>query len=198
MENRKQSALKSSDLPVDFLKMVAEVFTTNFDEGLKALEKINRGAASSFKAGGQIYADEIILTVTLLTENQIAATTAYASIDFDPKASSPTLQDQLALCVDALGGLFSVLMDPSKPEDLEKLANESLSALEDIPYDWTPVDVEKRKVFLKLDKSNPVLDQAADDWLAKNDPDYEERLKAEQLETEKLFVTGPKKGDRVH
>jgi len=198
MESRKRSPLKSSDLPVDFLKMVGEVFATNFDEGLKAFEKVTGGAASSFKAGGQIFADEIVLTVSLLTENQIAATTAYASIDFDPKASSPTLQDQLAFCVDALGGLFSVLMDPGKPEELEKLANESLSALEDVPYDWTPVDVEKRKVYLKLDKSNPVLEQAADDWLAKNDPDYKKRLKEEQSETEKLFVTGPKKGDRVH
>lgn len=192
IENRKGSQLRSSPLPVDFLRMVTEVFTTNFDEGLKRMGELTK-VDVRFKAHGNVFADEVVLSVSLLTEGQMAATTVHASSDFDPKASSPTIEDLLSTCVDAIGGLYSQLL---LPERLEQLTSESLSAIEEAPFDWTQVQVEKRKVFLKIDKSNPELDQMADDWLAKHDPEFEQRQKEEQEETEKLFVTGPKDGKK--
>lgn len=182
----------TSPLPVDYLRMVQELFTSHFDEGLKAFSKLK--AEPRFEATGAIYPDEVVLSVSLGNEGVLAATTVHASCDFDPKASAPTVQDLLGACVDAVGGVFGELLDPKKPERLEQLADESLAALEDIPYDWTALEVEKRKVYLKVDKSNPSLDQMTEDWLAKNDPKYAEREEEEQKETEKLFFTGPKKG----
>jgi hypothetical protein len=197
MERRKGESLRSSHLPVDYLQMVQEVFTSNFDEGLGKLRALRESQTGKhpveieFEASGSVYPDELVLSVSIIEKDQLAATTVHASADFDPKASSPTIQDLLSTCVDAIGSVYTQLLDPANSERLEQLTSESLSALEDIPFQWTETTVEKRKLFLKVDKSNPRLDQMADDWLSKNDPDFEERQKAEQAETEKLFVTGP-------
>lgn len=189
-----QQASKSSALPHDYLEMVREVFTTNFDSGLKALAEIS--AAPYFEAGGEIFTDEVILYVSLLHKDQLAATTVYASSDFDPQASAPTVQEVLSACVDAIGAVFGQILDSSSPagrKRLEAVAQESLSALENIPFQWTPLEVDRQRIHVKVDKANPQLDQLADDWLAKNDPDELGRRKKEHADTEALFVTGPKK-----
>ena len=187
-ERRKPDLSKSSPLPADFLKMVAEVFNANFDTGLKGLKKLTSSKAA-FSASGAMYASEIVLSVSLMIEGQLAATTVYASSDFDPKASSPTVEDLINAGVDAIGSVFAEILKPGK---LEQVASESLSALENVPFDWAGVDIEKRRIFLKIDKSNPNLEQMADDWLAKHDPNHKKREALEQVETEELFFTGPK------
>lgn len=179
---RKSGQVRSGGgLPADFTEMVREVFTTNFDREMKKLAAVK--ADPVFSSKGEIFPNEIVLSVTLGHEGQIAATTVYASVDFDPKASSPTAEDLLGACIDALGAVFSQI-----------LADESLSALENVPYEWTKLEIEKHHIFVKIDKSNPALDEMADDWLAKNDPKSLEEDEEEQKETEKLFVTGPKRG----
>ncbi|MFL5812398.1 MAG: hypothetical protein ACJ763_02375 [Bdellovibrionia bacterium] len=204
MESRKPhdpaggtSASKFSELPVDYVKMVNEVFATNFDEGLKALAKINP-APAHFTTTGRIYIDELIVCVSLLHEGQMAATSVYASCDYDPKASAPTIQDLLAACVDAIGAVYSQLLSPENPEIIEQLANESLSAMENIPFEWAELKVERYKVYLKVDKANPMLDQMADAWLEKNDPEIRAEHEEEEKETENLFVTGPKRKSTTH
>ena len=190
LEKRKPEASgKSSALPVDYLKMLKEVFTTNFDEGLKELKKTS-GTPAEFQAMGQIYPDEILVAVSLLQKDQLAATTAYASCDFDPKASAPTVEDLLGVCVDALGAIYGQLLDPAFPEKIAQLAEHSLSALDDVPFEWTVVPIDKQKVFTKIDKSNPNLESLADQWLKKHDPELKKRQKKEHEETEALFITG--------
>jgi hypothetical protein len=191
------SASKFSELPLDYIKMVNEVFATNFDEGLQSLAKINP-TPSHFTTTGRIYIDELVVCVSLLHEGQMAATSVYASCDYDPKASSPTIQDLLAASVDAIGAVYSQLLSPENPEVLEQLANESLSALDNIPFEWTEFKVERHKVYLKVDKANPMLDKMADDWLEKNDPEIRADHDEEEQETEKLFVTGPKRKSTTH
>ncbi|HTL11587.1 MAG TPA: hypothetical protein VL588_03820, partial [Bdellovibrionota bacterium] len=159
-------------------------FTTGFDEGLKALKKA--GHEAHFKVAGNLYGDEVIVGVSLLFGEKLAATTAYASADFDPHASSPTLEDLLSACVDGLGTLFGTLMDPKYPAKLEQLAGDSLGDLDGIPFQWSPVEINKRTIHLRMDKANPVMDQAAEEWLAKNDPDYGKRQAEEAAEAEEL------------
>jgi len=189
LEKRHPLTSKSSPLPVDYLKMVEEVFTHQFDEGLKLYSTLK--PESRFIASGAVFSDEIVATVSLISEGQLAATTAYASADFDPKASSPTVQELLSACVDALGTVWASLLDVEKTETLHHLAEESMSALENVPFEWTAVDSNQRKIFVKLDKSNPLMDQIANEWLKKNDPNYTTAIEEEEEETEKLFVTGP-------
>ncbi len=190
LERRKKTQGKSSAVPVDFTKMVNEIFTANFDAGLKGLAQL-RPNPFTFDTSGTIYPDEIVLCVALLEEGQLAATSVYASVDFDPRASAPTLQEVLGACVDAIGALYGKYLADAKPEQLEKLSAESLSELEDVPFEWTSMKIENHKVHLMLDKSNPKLDQLADDWLDQHDPDFKRKQAEEEQETEKLFVTGP-------
>lgn len=194
------AATRSSPLPVDYTRMIEEVFTSHYEPGLKELAKI--APAGKFKVSGQIYPDEILVTITLSHKGQMSATSAHASADFDPRQSSPTVQDLLGACVDAIGAVFDQLLDPAHPERLAQVAEQTLSAFEDIPFQWTEIDVNKRRIYVMVDKSNPELDELAEDWLKKNDPDYEELERKNQEEAEKLFVTGPrdrdKKGSGIH
>jgi hypothetical protein len=102
--------------------------------------------------------------------------------------------------VDALGALIPQVLVAGNEEKLRVLLEGTMSAHENIPFDWTSLEVERHRVFVKMDASNPSLDQMADEWLAKNDPQAGKREKEEQEETSKLFVTGPKKpgSETVH
>jgi hypothetical protein len=197
MESRKHNLKtssrlsQSSDLPAAYVKSVRDVFATNFSDGLKALAK-HQKAKSSFEVRGGIFIDEIVLAISLVTEAQIAATTIHCSVDFDPKASSPTAQDLLNICVDAVGSLFATMLDPTKPETIEQLAAGTLAAFEEIPLEWAKVDFEGRRVYLLVDKSNPTLDEMADQWLKKNDPLAREEEEEYEEDTKDLFVTGAK------
>lgn len=167
-KNLKSNATqKPTSLPQDYLKMTQEVFTLHFQEGLKALAALK--AHPYFEVTGQIYPDEVLLCVSLHHEGTISATTVYASCDFDPLASSPTLEELLARCVDAAGFLFGQLLDPKHPEKLGELVQDSLSALKDVPFQWAKMEMNSHTVFIKIDKSNPKIDQMTDDWLTKKD-----------------------------
>ncbi len=214
--------LKSAPLPVDWLRMAKEVFTNHFEALLKeCAEKCNSKfgddllARATFEIQGAIYADEILLSISLHEPSRVAATTVHTSCEFDPKASAPNAQDILGACVDAASEMFTSILDPnSSIERLNSLLNDSLGSLIEhselkkaeaaepenksekkltaLPIEWTLYEVNRMKIYLRVDKANLVLDQQAEDWLEKNDPDYESRKMSEQKETEKLFVTGPK------
>ncbi len=197
MERRHRTVSKASPLPIDFRKMVAEVFTTNFDAGLKLLQKIKAGKRH-FEVRGDIFADEVMLCISLGTSGHVSATSVYASCDFDPKASAPKIEDVLGACVDAVGSVYMELLDPENPKRIEQIAQESLAALQDIPYEWTSMKVDRHKVFVRVDKTNPALDELADQWLKKHDPKHKDLEKEEQEEVESLFVTGPKGKKQLH
>jgi len=196
LERRKQgpthSVAKSSELPVDYLKMVKEVFDANFDEGMKRLG--SQLKEPRFQAWGAVFPDELLVAVTVTSEGTIAATTVSASVDFDPKASAPTLQDLLSRCIDAIGSVYGSIFEEGKPERMDVLVSETLRDAENLPFEWTELEIEKRAVWVRLDKSNPALDQMAEEWLNANDPDRKAAQEDEESATEDLFVTGPRDG----
>ncbi len=170
MERRRNEIGKATPLPPDYLKLVSEVFTTNFDGALKALNKLGIHGVS-FEAMGEIYSTEVTLCISITQKGKLSATSVHASCDFDPKASSPTVEDLLSSCVDAIGSLYGTLLEPSHSERLEAmLAENTLSVLENIPFNWTPIEVDRHRVFLKLDKTNPGLESMADEWLTQKAP----------------------------
>jgi len=188
-----QAAAKAAELPVDYLKMVAEVFAANFDPALEVIRKMKR--KPELAASGAIFPDEILLTLTLHCDGDLAATSAHASADFDPKASAPTAEQLLADCVDALGGVLGNLLDPAKPDLIERLVDEPLSALENVPFEWTAVTVNKRRVHVRVDKTNPKLDKLTDDWLRENDPEERAREERERETAEEKIVV-PKRPEK--
>ncbi len=193
----KPKTKSTTDLPVDFTKMVCEVLTKHYKTSLDLIES-DIGERPSFSVSGNIFGDEIVMSVSLGLASAMAHTTLHISSDFDPKASFPSAQDLLAVSVDAAGAWYESYLgdqDTTK-ERRDALTAVSLAAFEpfgDVPYDWAEIEVEKRKVFLKLDKSNSSLEAAADHWLAAHDPDYQKEEMQEEIEVQSKFVTGPSK-----
>ena len=180
-ERRKKSLITTPEgtpgpLPVDFVRLVEETLTQGLEEGLTTIREIH--PESGFHAGGAIYENEILLAITLTQgPTQISATTVFGSADYDPNAEKPALMEILSACLDAAGSVFQHYLDPAFPERIAQIADQSLGALEEAPFQWSPLRPEnhpKIEVHVKIDKSNPVLDALTEDWLKKNDPDYRE------------------------
>ena len=189
--------VKHSDLPVDYLRMVTDVFAKNFDTALKKFAKIK--ADPTVSCYGSVYPSEVVVAISISHPDSLAANTFYASMDYDPRASSPKVEELLQLCIDAIAALCEPILNTKKPEELEALAEDSISALDNVPFEWTEVPFEKKRVFMKMDKSNPSLDLKTDDWLAKHDPETKSNIQMEQQEAKELFVTGASVGKKnVH
>lgn len=167
---------KSSPLPVDYLKLVTETLGQALEKGLVELRKIH--PVCEFSADGALFGDEVLLAITLSHgEQTVAATTVFSSADYVPGAEKPTLETVLGACVDAAASVFDYYLDPTRPERIAQIADRSLGALEDAPFDWT----QAAGAWVKIDKSNPKLEQAAEEWLAKNDPEYQKRLENQDV-----------------
>ncbi|NDG84304.1 MAG: hypothetical protein EBX52_04605 [Proteobacteria bacterium] len=169
-----KTAGKPSELPLDFLRLVNETLTQALDAGLAEIKKIH--PESAFSSQGYIYDDEIVLSISLTHGAEVlSATTVHSSISYLPGQEKPTVNELLALCVDSAGIVFQHYLDPAFPERVAQIAESSLGALEDAPFEWSPIEVtpnQKTIVHVKMDKSNPVLDRLAEDWLKKHDPEY--------------------------
>lgn len=198
MESRKhptkpgQRLTPSSPLPLDFTRSVGDIFTGNFTDGLRNLTDLAEGEVS-FAAHGAIFSDEILLSVSLIIEGRIPATTVYCSLDFDPKASSPKAEDLLAIGVDAIGGFFDPYLNSDDPAKLDQLLSGTLSAMEEVPFEWTQIEFDKKRIWIRVDKTNPMLEKMTDDWLSKNDPLFSEEEDELEEEAKEMFFTGPKK-----
>lgn len=176
----------SSPLPVDYLKLVEQTLTQALEKGLTEIKKTH--PVSEFYADGALFGDEAIVTITLSHgENNVAATTVYASADYDPAAEKPGLEATLGACVDSIGSIFDFYLDPENPDRIAQIANQSLGALEDAPFDWTQASQTGVPVWVKIDKTNPRLEQAAEEWLMKNDPTYKASVKKEENESEEFL-----------
>jgi hypothetical protein len=165
MERRKPSRAGQTPtpLPADFLRLVTEVFTSAFEAGLKALREAGREA--SFEAGGDVYPDEVLLWVSLVLDRPLAATTVYASADFDLELETTPIE-RLHTCVDAAGALFQEILTP---EFLESPPVALADPARDYRH-WTPETIKGRQVHLRADATNPRLERMADEWLATHDP----------------------------
>ena len=180
------------DLPVDYLRLVEKTLTDALQPGLVELRKTH--PISEFSANGAIYSDEVLLAITLSHgTNNLAATTLYASTDFNPLIGKPSLEAILSACLDAVGTVLEYYLDAKQPERVAQLGHHSLSALDEAPFEWTTFEAEaaldedgnqvvKIPVWVKMDKSNPTLDALTERWLIENDPEY----KTQVIEKEKV------------
>jgi hypothetical protein len=177
---------KHTPLPADYTKLVTETVTTALTKGLNEIKKTHPKIA--FTANGGIYADEVFLAITLSQGDQdLSATTVYASSDFNPNAEMPTLEMVLAACLDAAGSVFDFYLNPANPERREQLLHTTLAAVEEAPFEWTRVelnDIIRYPAWVRMDKLNPALEALASEWLSKHDPDYDQE--AEQFLEERI------------
>lgn len=167
MKRRPGADLKPTPLPPDYLRMVVEAFGDHFGEILTLLEK--RGEPLRFVAEGALFPDEVLLSVSLVSAERLAATTVHASCDFELSQGPAAVEPLLALSVDAVGSLFAELLSA-------KAAHPPAAGVRDLgnfPISWSPAQVEGRTVYLLVDATNPELEKMADDLLADEDPDEE-------------------------
>ncbi len=150
--------------------MVTEVMLNHFDQPWEALKR--QDSSLDLAAYGALYTDEIALTLSVTRKDAISALTFTASHDFDPKASQPSAEQCLQNCVDALATVFEHTLGLALP--LDALIEGSISEIEGLPLEWSKVEINGKTVYLRADRSNPKLDQAADEWLKKNDPKHDD------------------------
>ena len=189
--------LKPVDLPIDYLKLVEETLSESLKLGLIELRKIH--PISDLKAAGAIYADEVLLVVTISHGPQtLIATSFYASASFNPLMPEPGIEAVLDSCLDSVGTIMLNYLDTKRPDLIAEVAAAPIGALEEAPFEWTVMEEAKVSTWVKIDKSNPALEELAEDWLVKNDPSYskEEAIEeAEEFLNERLeAITNAKSG----
>jgi hypothetical protein len=171
----------STELPVDYIKLVTETMDTALAAGLAEVKKTHPKVA--FYAGGAIYADEVLLAITLSQgDEDLFATTVYASADFNPLAEKPGIQLTLESCLDAAGAVYDFYLGMKHPEKVAEMMDPSLGAMEEAPFEWTIVDLSDQAnlpVYVRIDKANPQLDARAEKWLEENDPEYQQAKAAQ-------------------
>ncbi len=192
IDRRRGAPERGVELPKDYETMVTEALHENFASELKAFAKLVK--KPYFRVSGAIFTDEILVSLALHHEGVLGATTVHVSADFDPRASQPTAEELLTQALDVGAGIFGALFQEGNPEALERLAEGSLASLEEVPFDWTELEHQKRKLFVRVDKSNPDLERMTEQWLDQNDPERKQKSSEEQKQTEDLFVVG--KGSR--
>jgi hypothetical protein len=153
-------------LPKDYLALVVKVFAEAYAESLDALA--DKGQRPELLAGGALFANEVLMWVSLTRKNEMAAVTVHASMDFDLERDPPSdVERRLAACVDSIGMVFSGLF---APDVLDKVRRSPHAALEDLPAAWSPTTIRDQTVFVRVDSANPGFEQLADDFLAAHEP----------------------------
>jgi len=173
--------LKPAELPIDYLKLVEETLAESLKNGLIELKKIH--PICDLKANGAIYAEEVLLAITISHgDKSLIATTIYASADFNPLMPEPGIELVLSTCLDSVGTVLEHYLDPKFPERISQLADAPISSLEEAPFEWTKMEEAKVSTWVKIDKSNPALEALTEEWLKKNDPHYSEADESEEAE----------------
>ena len=160
MDRRKDTLLRGSKLPRDYLKLVEDIFNKNFAKQLV----IEKGAKEKFVVNGELFPDEVLLSISLQAPGKsMRMTTCYASVDHPPVAlknesgkpasSTEAVQHSVNLCVDATASFFNNYFTEGRPLEY------------DLEYrqGWTPVEIDKNtKVYLRINRDNPDLEAVAD------------------------------------
>lgn len=164
MERRKNTPYQATKLPREYLGMVENVFNKNFETHLKKSEK--------FVSFGELFPDEVIVVVSLSCPGSLQMTTCYASVDYPPatptggipavsnpaKSSSAVESVEISVnqCVDGIASFFKTFFDEGRPVDYDTEYRQT----------WTQVKLDKNvKVFLRINRDNPELDQKTEAFL---------------------------------
>jgi len=173
MEPRRKTnkKIKSTNIPVEYLKNIKNVFTTAFKSRL--------GKREIF-VEGRMFPEELILCVGYLPNPKgLRQMNFEASIDHSGK----DVVEKMNICIDAISSMMDQYLDSG--EEME------------LPLEWTPYDFEKTKVYLRTSGRNTVLENQANEILGvdphdalyteghndlglegeNNDSEYEETIK---------------------
>lgn len=154
MEPRKRQTDPANQLPLEFIRDVAKLFNSQFQE--------QRGEGS-YSVHGALYKDEVLLCVTLMKVGVLRAASFYASMDLPKKiAENPKqLTENLQAMVDLIASWYHQCFDESELSGIEAVHE----AIDELSDGWEAVDWEKKKVYVRVNKDNHTLEAAADQIL---------------------------------
>jgi hypothetical protein len=125
--------------------------------------------------------------ISLISEGRLSATTVKASCDFTLGQEKPTVEELLAKSADLIQCFFDPYLTAGK---FEPFLAEPLSAFEDgSPFDWTPNEAKTTPstIYIKVDRSNPLIDELTEKWIDENDPELH-NLEVRELTEQEEFM----------
>lgn len=157
LEPRKEQKKAPLSLPKEFLTKCAALFADQFKE---------ESGGITFTAHGNLYADEVILCLCAQELNRPVAFSFYTSVDLKPTVAQKPEQVTLILksMVDLMASWVSQTYENSNESGLDPL----IEAIDELSPDWQPADWDGRKVFVKLNRDNLLLEKATDQFLKDN------------------------------
>lgn len=168
LPTRKKQVKAPTSLPKDFVNSVGKLFLEQFKSQVKG---------ASFVVQGGLYADEILLCVSLAHPKTLRAASLHMSMDMAKNAAEnpEKVTERLKSMVDVAASWFAQGLEAGNGLD------SVLDEMQDLDTNWQEIDWEGTAVFVLLNKNNYTLEKAADEFLKKAgiDPDEDEVDEAE-------------------
>ncbi len=155
LPTRKRHNKNPTSLPKDFLSTVAGLFQKQFTKSLNG---------STFLVYGNLFADEVVVCVSLSHPKSLPAASLHISADLPEKMGEnpEKVTERLKSMVDVAASWFSQCFDAGK--GLEAVLEE----MKETPLAWQEFEWEGTKLFIKLNRDNYTLEGAADELLQKS------------------------------
>jgi hypothetical protein len=163
LEKRKKDSGVKTGLPAEYLKLLEQTVADFFKNWVAAQDFDVR-----FYATGAIFPDEILLGVSVQPTDPkvgISGVAVHLSCDFKPAENVHAI---LEGCLDVLAhGFDSLLADGKTSQDSVFEANlDELAENYKVPVVWKNMEnIAKQKVFLRVDKTNFMLEDLANSLL---------------------------------
>ncbi len=178
---RKKQVKQPTSLPKDFVNSVVKLF--NQQSGKQKKE-------ADFLVYADLYMNEVVLCVSLTHPKSLRAATIYLSMDLtkDISEKPELVTEKLKVMVDVAASWFAQSLEAGKGLD------SVLEAMKDAPNLWETFTWEKEELFVKLNRDNHALENAANKFLKASgfDPDD---MDDEELEKELEEALAEVEGD---
>jgi hypothetical protein len=154
LPSRKRHKAEPTSLPKDFLHTVSDLFKKQFKTKL---------TGESFLVYGALHADEVVLAISLSHPKSLRSASMHVSMDLGKEvAEKPEkVTEQLKVMVDVAASWFAQCFEAGK--GLEAVLGE----MGEMDPNWQEFEWEGKTLFVKLNRDNYALENAADDLLRK-------------------------------
>jgi len=164
--SRKRHTAAPTTLPKEFLHTVSELFKKQFKANL---------TGESFLVYGALHNDEVVLVLSLTHPKSLRSASMHISVDIGKEVAEEPgkVTEQLKVMVDVAASWFAQCFQAGK--GLEAVLDE----MGEMDPSWQEFEWEGKQLFVKLNKVNYALENAADDFLRKAGFDPEDDLDEE-------------------
>ncbi len=144
MKPRLSTSRKWSPLPAELIDQIRSVFKQNYKQQI---------GTGTIEANGQIYPEEILISVGFRKEKSLKQSNWEISIQY--KRNKDNVLKLLHLSVDAAASLFEQFFAAENDQEFPRI--------------WEEVDFEGRKIFVQYSTTNSTLEAEADRLLGESE-----------------------------